>query len=91
MNKIVEIFKAWGIAFNPNDSESELAAKRMEICDGCDFKRTSPIIYCSECDCALKVKIYSPAIGACPKDKWVDVEMEYFDKFNKNRYNQIKD
>jgi len=39
MNKIVEIFKAWGIAFNPNDSQTELAGKRMEICDGCDSQK----------------------------------------------------
>ena len=59
MNKIEEIFKSWGIMFNPNDLQSELAGKRMEICDECDSKRTSPLIHCGECGCALKAKVYS--------------------------------
>jgi hypothetical protein len=83
MNKIVEIFKAWGIAFNPNDAQSDLAAKRMEICDICESKRTSPVIYCAECGCALKGKIYSPKIGACPRGKWTAEEMLWTNKNNK--------
>lgn len=90
MNKIEEIFKAWGIMFNPSDSQSELAGKRMEICDSCDSKRTIPLIHCGECGCALKAKVYSPKIGACPRGKWVAVEMEWSNKQNKERYNQIK-
>ena len=90
MNKIVEIFKSWGIAFNPNDAQSELAGKRMEICDSCDSKRMQPLIHCGECGCALKAKVYSPKIGACPRGKWVAVEMEWSNKQNKERYNQIK-
>lgn len=90
MNKIEEIFKAWGIMFNPNDLQSELAGKRMEICDGCDSKRTIPLLHCGECGCALKAKVYSPKIGACPKGKWTAVEMAWSNKQNKERYNQIK-
>ena len=37
MNKIEEIFKAWKISFNANDIQAELAAKRMQICDGCEY------------------------------------------------------
>jgi hypothetical protein len=90
MNKIVEIFKAWGISFNPNDIQSQLAAARMEICEECDSKRTTPLIHCAECGCALKAKIYSPKIGACPRGKWIPVEMEFENKKNKLRYNQLK-
>jgi len=90
MNKIEEIFKAWGIMFNPNDSQTELAGKRMEICDGCDSKRTIPFIHCGECGCALKAKVYSPKIGACPKDKWMGVEMEWEHKKNKIQYDKLK-
>jgi hypothetical protein len=90
MNKIEEIFKAWKISYNPNDLQSELAIKRMEICDDCDSKKTKPIIHCGECGCALKAKVYSPQIGACPRGKWVPVEMEWENKKNKQRYNQIK-
>ena len=64
MNKIEEIFRAWGIMFNPNDAQSELAAARMEICDTCDSKRITPIIHCGECGCALKAKVYSENNGS---------------------------
>lgn len=90
MNKIEEIFKAWGIMFNPNDSQSELAAARMEICDSCDSKRTIPLIHCAECGCALSAKVYSPKIGACPRGKWVAAEMEFENKKNKQRYDNLK-
>ena len=90
MNKIVEIFKAWGIMFNPNDIQSELAAKRIEICDSCDSKLTQPYIHCVECGCFLTAKVYSPEIDACPLGKWVDVEMEWERKKNNKRYNQLK-
>jgi hypothetical protein len=90
MTKIEEIFQAWKIMFNPNDEQSELAAKRMEICDSCDSKRVNPIIHCSECGCALKAKIYSTKVGACPRGKWTAVEMEWMNKFNKERYNKLK-
>ena len=90
MNKVVEIFKAWGIAFNPNDAQSELAAKRMEICDTCDSKRTSPIIHCGECGCALKAKVYSPKIGACPEKKWLQVEKEWEVNKNNTNYQKLK-
>ena len=89
MNKIEEIFKAWGIMFNPTDAQSDLAAARMEICDKCDSKKTIPIIHCGECGCSLKAKVYSPKIGACPKDKWLDVEKYWENEKNKKRYNNI--
>ena len=78
MNKIVEIFKAWGIAFNPDDRQVDLEAKRMEVCDGCENKRTSPVIHCAHCGCGLKGKIYSPVNGACPVGKWNKIDNEYF-------------
>jgi hypothetical protein len=90
MNKIQEIFKAWGIMFNPDDIQSELAAARMEICDTCESKRTTPVIHCSVCGCALKAKIYSPKIGACPMGKWTAVEMAFENKKNKQRYDNLK-
>ena len=90
MNKIEEIFKSWGIALNPNDSQSELAAMRMEICDGCPSKQKTPVIHCGECGCLLSAKIYSPKIGACPKGKWTAVEMKWQNTKNKNNYNKLK-
>ena len=90
MNKIEEIFKSWGIMLNPNNIQNELAAARMEICDICEFKKTKPVIHCGECGCALKAKVYSPTIGACPKNKWIVPEMRWEHEKNKNRYNNIK-
>jgi hypothetical protein len=90
MNKIEEIFKAWKISYNPNELESGLAIKRMEICDKCDSKKDSPYIHCGECGCILSKKIYSPAIGACPRGKWIPVEMEFENKKNKQRYDNLK-
>lgn len=88
MNKIVEIFKAWGIAFNPDDKQAELAAQRMEVCDSCNFKKTTPVIHCGQCGCALKAKIYSPVNGACPEGKWNKVDNDYFQA--KFQYEKLK-
>jgi hypothetical protein len=67
MNKIEEIFTAWGIAFNPNDKQAELAGLRMQICDRCNL-----------CGCALKAKVYSQVESACPDGRWAKVDREYF-------------
>jgi prolyl 4-hydroxylase len=79
MNKIEEIFKSWNIAFNPNDEQTEIASKRIEICNSCEFKvQNLGINRCSVCGCALKAKVFSPIKGACPKGKWniIDNVME---------------
>ena len=77
MNKVVEIFRSWGIAFNPNDKQSQLAAKRLEICEKCVFRADVPVKRCTECGCALRAKIYSPITGACPKGYWNDVDVAH--------------
>jgi hypothetical protein len=75
MNKLQEIFKAWNIAFDPNNEQSELASKRIEICNSCEFKTTTVgINRCSVCGCALKAKVFSPVQGACPKGKWDQID-----------------
>ena len=75
MNKLQEIFKAWNIAFDPDNEQAELAAKRIEICNSCDKKVTTlGINRCSVCGCALKGKVFSPVKGACPEGKWDEVD-----------------
>lgn len=74
MNKVTEIFKSWKIAYNPLSSQSELAEKRIAICDSCEFKSTVPFPRCTVCGCALKGKIYSPIKGSCPKGKWDEID-----------------
>jgi hypothetical protein len=88
MNRVVEIFKAWGIAFNPNDEQAKLASQRLQICDKCEFKRDKPVIHCSVCGCALKAKIYTPVKGACPKGFWDAVDGKNIDI--KAQYNGLK-
>lgn len=75
MNKLQEIFKAWGIAFDPNREQSEQAAKRIEICNSCEHKASTMGIHrCSVCGCALKAKVFSPVKGACPEGKWDEID-----------------
>ena len=75
MNKIEEIFTAWGISFNPNEVQSELATSRIEICNMCEYKKNNLLINtCSVCGCSLKAKVFSPIKGACPKGKWDEVD-----------------
>jgi hypothetical protein len=77
MNKIVEIFKAWGIAFNPDDAQAKLAGERLSICNECEYMSDNHIRRCTVCGCALKAKIYSPVKGACPKGKWDEVDNKH--------------
>jgi hypothetical protein len=79
MNKIVEIFTAWGISFNPNDEQAQLAAERIAVCNECEFKESKPIQRCTVCGCALKAKIFTPVKNTCPKGKWDEVDMKHID------------
>lgn len=76
MNKVTEIFKSWVIAQNPNREQTELAAKRHEICLDCKWIRNSLLFNtkCGECGCPIGKKIFSPAKGACPIGKWDEVD-----------------
>ena len=66
MNKLKEIFTSWNIAFDPSNEQSELAAKRINICNSCTFKATTlGVNRCTVCGCALKAKVFSPVVGAC--------------------------
>lgn len=79
---IIEIFKSWSIAYDPNEKQVELAAIRMKICDGCDAKKTSPVIHCSDCGCPLSKKVFTPYMHRCPRGKWNDEEVKYFSQNN---------
>ena len=74
MSKISEIFQAWGIMFNPDSSQANLANKRIEVCHSCENKKDDPFIHCGKCMCPLKAKIYSPIKGACPEGKWNEID-----------------
>lgn len=74
MNKVTEIFKAWRIAYDPNDRQVDLATARIQICDTCEHKSTVPIPHCKLCGCALKGKIHTPIKNACPAGKWEEID-----------------
>ena len=75
MLKLVEIAKAWIIAANPSDEQTEIAEKRIAICNECEFSRYNKALdfhYCGDCGCPLSKKVFSalPGKEACPKAKW---------------------
>lgn len=75
MNKVEEILKAWAITANPNQFQSKLASNRIEICNGCEFKKSKlGVNYCGVCGCALKAKVFSPKQNACPEGKWDKID-----------------
>jgi hypothetical protein len=71
-----ELFKSWGIPFHRPDDKTELASKRIEICNGCEHKKEMDGVknICSLCGCMLKTKVFSKFKGACPAGKWDAVE-----------------
>jgi len=77
MNKVTEIFKAWKIAYDPDDRQAELASARIKICDGCENKSLVPIAHCTLCGCALKGKIHTPRKNGCPAGKWNEVDNKF--------------
>jgi hypothetical protein len=101
MSNIEEIFAAWRIQFNPNEPNFDIASKRIEICDSCEFKteiqlpNPDPQIVeyltrCTVCGCALKSKAFNTVTykdqgGSCPHGKWNFIEDEYLE----NRKNAI--
>ena len=95
MNKIEEIFQSFKISFNPNDEQAELASKRIEICNTCEFKQILPlgISRCTVCGCSLAGKMFTPKTyidpgGSCPKGKWSEVEQVWLSKRDPNKLNQ---
>lgn len=79
MLKLVEIAKAWIIAANPTDEQKEIAEKRINICNDCEFSRYNKALdyhYCGACGCPLSKKIFSPKTNeeACEEGKWVVIK-----------------
>jgi ribosomal protein L37E len=74
-----KIAKAWFTAANPTPQQRELAERRMDICNSCDKKgTTAKIIVCTQCGCPLSKKIFTMENDACPLNKWLEVEKDYF-------------
>ena len=78
-----KIFTAWVTSLKPTDKEKELAEKRLEICNSCPskiekFKNQEWSFRCGECGCPIKRKIFTMENDACPLNKWLEVEKDYF-------------
>jgi hypothetical protein len=71
-----EIFKAWGIEYDPNNTKNELASKRIEVCNTCPNKKEMDGVrnICSLCGCMLKSKVFTEEMGQCPDNRWNEVE-----------------
>ena len=73
MNKIQEIISSYMTKYiTATEEQKELAAKRLEVCVGCEFWKQSAIRdYCSKCGCTTSAKVFSPVgANACPEKKW---------------------
>ena len=80
---IREIIEAWMIAGNPTKIQEEIAEKRLEICEKCEFKKE--IIksikisnICSECGCPIHKKVFTNSYDPCPVHKWSEIDQPYF-------------
>ena len=73
-----EIFKAWGIEYDPNNTKNELASKRIEVCNTCPNKKEMDGVrnICSLCGCMLKSKVFTDSMGQCPDNRWNEVEQQ---------------
>lgn len=79
MTKFEEIVRAWRSKWNPSPAETELAEKRLAICNGCTsrtelIKGSDFFVVCGECSCPLEAKSHSPKKGACDLGKWNEVD-----------------
>ena len=77
-----DIFNSWITSINPSKMELNRANDRFKVCLDCEFKKEKIqnkqwTLYCGECGCPLKGKIYSSVINPCPKNKWEDVDKKY--------------
>jgi len=72
MVNVKEILTAWAISVNPDEEQSKLAAKRLQVCDSCEnkLKNRLGIYVCVECGCVLSKKAFTPADNPCPLKKW---------------------
>ena len=90
-----EIFKSWITFSNPTEQQEHLAKARLDICEGCEYKKEvvkkkSWSLLCGKCGCPLKGKVYTPNTyldenGSCPLGKWKEIEIEYLKTFKKTK------
>jgi hypothetical protein len=91
LNKISEIVGSWAISFKPTVAQKKLAEDRYSICLTCPkkimaFSKTKiEFEKCDVCGCPISKKIFSNRYNACPLEKWIDLENEYFEYSKKTK------
>ena len=77
-----EIFKAWITFANPTEQEEKLAKARLNICEGCTYKKEtfnnqSWSLLCGKCGCPIQAKVFSSAINPCPMGYWKEIDKKF--------------
>lgn len=74
-----EIFDAWISSMNPTPVQKTLAAKRLNVCLGCDYRKevlkgVKWSAFCGDCGCPLNKKIFSKSFSPCTQGKWEEID-----------------
>ena len=77
-----EIFKAWITFANPTEQEEKLAKARLNICEGCIYKKEivnkqSWSLLCGKCGCPIQAKVFSDALNPCPMGYWKEIDKTF--------------
>jgi ribosomal protein L37E len=79
MIDIKKVWKAWVTSYRPTQQQSNLAVKRVLICNRCpSMAKYLNIDICSECGCPISKKVFTNEYNACPLKKWGNIDKEYF-------------
>jgi hypothetical protein len=77
-----EVINSWIIKFNPTDNEKQLSEERLTICQNCVYysevlKKREWSAVCTECNCPLAAKIFTPKTNSCRVGYWEEVDKKY--------------
>jgi len=76
-----KIISAVRIKISPTEEQKELALKRLEVCNGCEFRSrdiNNPLCRCLSCGCFINAKVFTDIYSDCPQNKWSEVDKPYF-------------
>jgi hypothetical protein len=79
---LIEIIDAWFTAMNPDETQSNLAKERLDVCMKCDLRKEvihnkEWSAFCGGCGCPIRSKIFTDQFGSCPEKKWDSLEENY--------------
>jgi len=83
-----EISQAWFDSYFGSKEQKLLAQDRLNICLTCPskseiLKDKEWSLYCKECGCPLKKKVYSGLRNSCPLGKWEEAAKKHESIFSK--------